>query len=402
MITRLSSILILLTFLVGCKKEATISEGKWRGEIALSEGSVNMPFNMEVEGKAPNQKIYLINGEERILLDEIKRSEDSVSIPMHIFDAEIVAKVEEAKLTGSFIRPNIYTLPFKATMSDQRFTDKLEKPAGNISGKWAVNFIKPDGKKNFAIGLFTQKGNNLTGTFMTKTGDYRFLDGIVTGNKLKLSTFDGSHAYLFEAEIEGDSLKNGHFWAGKTGHYQWEAKKDETVELPDANSLTFLKEGYETISFEFPNLEGKQVSLTDEKFKDKVVIVQILGSWCPNCMDETAFYAPFYKEYKDKGVEIVGLAYETTDEFSEAQRKLKRMQKRFDIQYEMLFAGRPGGAAKSLPMLNHVMSFPTSIVIDKTGKVRQIHTGFSGPGTGKYYEEFVHEFTALIDKLIAE
>ncbi|MFT7308984.1 MAG: hypothetical protein ACI964_001568 [Spirosomataceae bacterium] len=59
-------------------------------------------------------------------------------------------------------------------------------------------------------------------------------------------------------------------------------------------------------------------------------------------------------------------------------------------------------AAKSLPMLDHILSFPTLITIDKKGKVREIHTGFSGPGTGAYYDKFVTDYNRLIEKLLNE
>ncbi|MEH0155678.1 TlpA disulfide reductase family protein [Limibacter armeniacum] len=383
-------------------EETSLTTGKWRAEIALNDGSHKMPFNFEVIGNGHDQKIFILNGEERLLLNELNFNGDSVTIPMHIFDAEIVAKVEEGKLTGNYRKPGIYSLPFHAELGNDRFTDNLEVPVADVSGKWAVDFQKPDGNSTFAVGVFEQKGNQLTGTFMTQYGDYRFLEGIVTGKELKLSTFDGAHMYLFEATIDGDQITQGDFWSGKTGHRTWTAKRDENVALPDASSLTHLKEGFETIDFTFPNIEGKEVSISDERYKGKVVVVQILGSWCPNCMDETAFMAPFYQKYKDKGLEVIGLAYENTDKLEVAAKKMKRMKDRFDIGYELLYAGQPKQAEASLPMLEKIVSFPTSILIDRNGKVVNIHTGFNGPGTGEYYDQFVEEFTAKVEHYLAE
>ncbi|GAA4820347.1 TlpA disulfide reductase family protein [Algivirga pacifica] len=407
---RITTTLLLLGLLWGCQKESKEDKvsklvGKWKGIIGLNDGKVDMPFLFELK-KADNEaevEAYLINGadEELILIDNITFTGDSLIMPMHIFDAELRAKVGENGLEGEYVKIGAYGLPFKAEKGTSRF-DIGDAPVANITGKWKVTFTKKDGGETPAIGVFKQNDSKVTGTFLTKTGDYRFLEGVIDGKTLKLSTFDGTHAYLFTAEVADGKITNGQFWSGKTGYRTWEATLDPGVELPDPTTLTHLKEGYESLSFSFPNLEGKQVSLEDEKFKDKVVIVQILGSWCPNCMDETKFLAPFYKQYKDKGVEVIGLGYENTDDFEVAKKKLERMKKRFDIQYELLYAGQPSEAAASLPMLNHVMSFPTSIIIDRSGKVRQIHTGFSGPGTGEYYEHFVEEFTLLIDKLVEE
>ena len=174
--------------------------------------------------------------------------------------------------------------------------------------------------------------------------------------------------------------------------------------LPDPTTLTFLKPGYSSLDFSFKNTQGKTISLKDPAYRGKVVLVQIMGSWCPNCMDESRFLAPYYQKNKKRGLEIIGLAYEKSTDPSFAYPKLDRMKERFGIQYEVLLAGTndKSVAAASLPALEKVLSFPTLIVIDKKGMVREIHTGFSGPGTGVYYDKFKSDFTRLMDQLLAE
>jgi thiol-disulfide isomerase/thioredoxin len=255
-----------------------------------------------------------------------------------------------------------------------------------------------------SVGNFTQNGTAVQGSFLTPTGDYRFLNGSLNGDSLFLSTFDGSNAMLFKAVIEADGTLKGAQWSGVKAYKTWTAKLDTDAKLPDATKLTFLKPGYDKVDFSFPDSEGKTVSLSDPKYKDKVVIIQILGSWCPNCMDETNFLAPWYDKNKDRGVEIVGLAFERSDKPEVSNPKIKKMISRFGMNYPVLLAGTNSdeATAKALPMLNKVMSYPTTIFIDKKGKVREIHTGFSGPGTGEYYDQFVEEFNGLISKMISE
>ena len=380
-----------------------IKEGTWR--VALQTQGQEIPFILESEG---DQALYLVNGEERIKLDEIEQQGDSVRIGLHIFDADLIARVDNGKMKGRFIKNDTgapYSIPFTAVHGNQnRFKADPAPASFNYDGKWEVVFTDKDGKSYDAIGVFKQDGNDLTGTFLTETGDYRYLEGQVDGDQLKLSTFDGNHAYLFTATpAAGEELK-GEFFSGLTGYETWTAKRNEQAKLANADSLTFLKPGYEKLSFSFPNLDGKQVSLDDPKYKDKVVIVQLLGSWCPNCMDETAFLAPYYEQNKDRGLEIIGLGFERSPEFDQAAARLEKMKDRFDIKYDLLVAGTSDkeAAAKALPALNHIMSFPTTIFIDRDGKVRKIHTGFSGPGTGKYYEEFVTDFNKTVDELLAE
>jgi len=158
------------------------------------------------------------------------------------------------------------------------------------------------------------------------------------------------------------------------------------------------------VEFSFPGLDGKPISLTDKKYQGKVVVLQLFGTWCPNCMDETKFLTNWYDNNKNRGVEIIGLAYEVKDDFDYAKTRVQKMKDKYNIGYDFVIAGTSerGNAAKSLPMLNHVMSFPTAIIIDKKGKVRNIHTGFSGPATGGYYLDYVQEFNVLMDELLAE
>lgn len=383
-----------------------IKAGSWR--TVLKAQGQEIPFIMQATENEGRQIIYLINGDERIMLDEIEEVGDSIRIGLHIFDADLIAKVDADKMTGRFVRNDLsapYSVPFTAQYGKQkRFDESPETPAFNYDGKWEVVFTDKEGKSYNAVGIFNQLDGKLAGTFLTETGDYRYLDGQVDGKQLKLSTFDGNHAYLFTAvPITTDSLK-GEFYSGLNGYETWKARRNEQVKLTDADSLTFLKPGFEKLSFTFPDLNGEKVSLSDPKYKGKVVIVQLLGSWCPNCLDETLFLSPFYDQNKARGLEIIGLGFERSPEFEKAASRLRKMKDRLNINYDLLVAGVSDkeAAAKALPALNHVMSFPTTIFIDRTGQVRKIHTGFSGPGTGKYYEEFVAYFNKTVDALLAE
>jgi peroxiredoxin len=384
----------------------TLKAGPWR--VALQAQGQEIPFIMEAEEQNGKTVLYLVNGEERILVDDIKEEGDSLKIRLHIFDADLIAKVEGDKMAGRFTRNDLkkpYSVPFTAEHGKtNRFKENPAPATYDFNGKWEVVFTKKDGKSYPAIGVFEQKDNYVTGTFLTETGDYRYLEGQVEGDQLKLSTFDGNHDYLFTAQPGDENTLKGEYYAGLYDYETWTAKRNENAQLAKADELTFLKPGYESLSFTFPDVNGKQVSLSDEKYKGKVVLVQLLGSWCPNCMDETKFLAPYYTKNKDRGLEIIGLGFERAQGYENAVPRLKKMQERFDIEYDLLYAGPADkeAAAQALPALNHVLSFPTTIFIDREGKVRKIHTGFSGPGTGKYYEEWVTDFNKTMDQLLAE
>lgn len=387
-----------------------IETGIWRATLKTSSAA-EIPFNFELIDSAGTKYIKLINGEERLRVDEISFSSDSVFIRMPLFDTEIRAKNKGNMLSGRWIihlANRDAVMQFDAKSGDDwRFFKANKNSNANISGRWSTTFTSLDSADTtIAVGEFREENGRVSGTFLTSTGDYRFLEGMVADNKLYLSSFDGGNAYLFTANILNDSsMVDGKFYSGFSSIKNWHGSKDENAILPDAYALTALKKGFNKIDFTFPALNGSKVSLSDDTFENKVVLVQFLGSWCPNCMDETAYLVPFYNIYNKKGVEIIGLAYERTKDFERSKKNVERLRDRFNIPYTLLLTGYTNNNAEvaaSLPMLSNFEAFPTLIIIDKKGQVRKIHTGFAGPGTGKYYTEFVQEFEKTIDALLAE
>lgn len=403
---------VLLLLISACNPSVkeNFKAGTWRATLKTQLGA-EIPFNFEVIDSADKKMIDIINGKDRFRVNEITLTDDSVLIQMPLFDSEIHASIEGKNLSGRWIKhlaDSNVVMQFEATPdASWRFFNTDVKTKFSVNGRWSATFVTQDKKDTtHAIGEFKQNGTGLTGTFLTTTGDYRFLEGTVSKDKIYLSTFDGSNAYLFTGKLENDStIVNGTFYSGLSSVENWTAKKDDKAILPDAYSLTALKPGHTKINFSFPDLKGNKVSLADPKFQNKVVVIQFFGSWCPNCMDETAYLAPFYKKYKDRGVEVVGLAYERSTDFERSKKNVVRMKDRFGVTYDMLITGYTkdkGEVVKSLPMLNQFVAFPTTVVIDKSGKVRKIHTGFNGPGTGEHYTAFVKEFEKIIDDLLAE
>jgi thiol-disulfide isomerase/thioredoxin len=394
----------LSVWILSCttQKPVELKTGTWRGVIEMQ--GQQLPFQFDVEKMDSAYVAYLRNDTEKIMLDDIKIKNDSVTMMLHVFDASLKAKIEGDKLTGKFIKYYAADadLPFTAAFGeDFRFTN--EKTAStDFSGKYQVQFYT-EKDTSVSVAILKQIGNVVTGTFLTTTGDYRYLEGNAIGDELKLSAFDGNHAFIFTAKKSGDTLK-GDYFSGKSGHETWVGMKNENAKMPDEESLTYLKPGYEKIEFSFPDLNGNKVSLTDEKYNDKVVILQIFGTWCPNCMDETKFLKGWYAANKDRGVEILGLAYERKDDFAYASERVKKMKSKWEVPYEFVIAGvnDKAKASETLPALNKVLAFPTTIFIGKDGKVKHIHTGFSGPGTGIYYDQFKERFNQIVNELLAE
>ena len=392
------------------------AQNVWKAAIHRPDGN-DIVFNFmffasQQKGSAQKQKntLYVMNATERLRVDSVEFRNDSVFIKMPVFESSFKAKIENQKWNGVWIKGTAgqdQVLPFTAEAGKQRFTVDEGNAKQNITGRWAVTFATDKSKEEASIAEFKQAGNKLTGTFLTPTGDYRYQEGIVTGNHLKLSGFDGGHAYLFTADIiNNKTITNGIFFSGGKYKEGWSAVKDANAKVHTDVAAMFLKPGEEKLNFHFPDLNGKEVSINDERFKNKVVIVQLLGSWCPNCMDETNFLSDYYNKNKQREIEVVALAYEYSTDFQRSVKSLTKFKERFNVQYPMLITGVTVNdtlrTEKTLPQVTPIKVFPSTIVIDKKGKVRKFDTGFFGPGTGQHYEDYKKEFYATIDKLLKE
>ncbi|PHN02872.1 TlpA family protein disulfide reductase [Flavilitoribacter nigricans] len=369
-----------------------------------------LPFNFEVIYENETDfYIEIRNGEERIRLDDIvmgrdpRTAKDTILIDIPIFDSYFKGIYEENLIEGTWVVRNReeYIIPFVARFGqDHRFTTLRKDPVMDLSGKWKTFFEVDTDNPLPAIGEFQQDGNHLLGTFRTETGDYRFLEGTVQADKLYLSCFDGSHAFLFEGKIQPDSTIIGIFRSGK--HYKtiWEAQLDPTFTLADPDSLTSMKEGEQSISFSFPDAEGNIISLSDKRFENKPKIIQLMGTWCPNCWDETKFLIDYIQEYSPEGIEFLALAFEKYRDKDRALRAIDTYQKRMNLPYPILWAGfhEKAEALEALPMLRNIDAFPTLIFLDRNNQVVKIHSGFNGPATSKY-DEFVSDFNKTVQSL---
>lgn len=399
--------LLFIICFISCEDKPNskvLEKGYYRVVLEVQDQQ-ELPFIMYVSSK---NSLEILNAEEIVLVDEITYKNDSVYIQTPVFEGYIVAKITEEGFEGSFIKESLDRIvPVKAEKNnEERFPIKNEKTSENLGGIWEVVFSENSKEERYiAKGIFEQNGNQITGTFRTTTGDYRYLEGVVDGKTFKLSTFDGAHAFLFTGSIDGDNI-SGDFYSGDHWKEPFVGKRNSSYTLPSSNELTFLKEGYDTFDFSFPDLNGNLVSIKDERFKNNVVVVQIMGTWCPNCLDESKYFSQFYKDNRDLDIEFVSLAFEAAKTPEIAIKRIKRLKEKIGIEYPILL-GNYGGEEKTLaedklPMLNHIISYPTAIFIDKKGNVRRIHTGFNGPATGQKYLDYKKEFEDFVALLLSE
>ncbi|MBB6271733.1 thiol-disulfide isomerase/thioredoxin [Pedobacter cryoconitis] len=396
---------LCMAFSLYTSAQLNVKQGHWHASLQRKDGH-HLPFEMDIQQKNGITTCYILNSTERIKTEDPVYSGDSVLIKMPVFESYFKIKIiNKDSLNGIWVtkgESKDIILPFAASAGEGRFPYRKTNNPKQVQGKWSIEFTRANKTKRPAIGEIVQKGSSLSGSVLTPAGDYRYLDGVVSGDSLFLSTFDGSHALLLTAKIKGDSL-SGYFYAGQSGLETWTAVKKADVVLTPA--VTAIKEDSDgKLDFTFKDLKGKPVSLQDERFKGKVVILQLMGSWCPNCMDETAFLSKYYLKNKDRGVEIIALAYELSTDEERSKKSLQKFQTQFNVQYTMLntgaTAGDPQRTEKTLPQLTAIKVFPTTIILDKNGKISDINTAFYGPGAGDYHLKYKENFEKKINNLL--
>ena len=401
-------VLLLSIVLAGCGESHDLqpNNGIWRAELKVAPGHV-LPFNFKLkksESDVYSMEIY--NAEEVIQVDEIVVQNDSIIIKTPVFEGYISASFTANAMHGKFIKESLdRVVPFSAIYGKETRFEVQDTSHFNLSGVWETNFNSGTDEAYIAKGIFAQQGDRITGTFETTTGDYRFLEGVVDGDSLKISTFDGAHAFLFAAKAS-DSTLNGIYYSGNHSQEPFVGRRNHQFELPDPDSLTFLKAGFDRFDFNFEAYDGALVSLSDPAYRDKVVLVQIMGTWCPNCLDETKFYVDYLNRNKNTDLAVVALAFEYAKTRQKAFERIDRLKVRIGVEYPILLAQFGTSdkleAQKKLPMLNHILSYPTTIFIDKKGVVRKIHTGFNGPATGAKFITFKAEFNTFVQQLLEE
>lgn len=382
--------------------------GIWRGWLDRPNGDI--PFHFELVREGDQWSGWLINDPDRTPIPKVSWDGKELVLDITHYDSVLRAKPNAAgdQWDGTWR---------KRSKGDKWIEMAFHGKPGNhprfvrlgffsellksLEGTWAVKFAADEDP---AIGLFkcTSKGE-ATGTFLTTTGDYGYLAGVFNGQNLRLSNFDGAHAFLFIARMGEDGVLNGDFWSRDTLVDTWTATKDPNATLPDAFTMTKGVDNADLAKVAFPDVNGKVRSLADPDLVGKARVIEVFGTWCPNCHDASHYLADLHRRFRDRGLVVVGLAFELTGDLPRDTQQVKTFAQRHQIDYPLLVAGVSDRdkASASLPMLDKLRAYPTLIVLDGAGKVRGVYTGFSGPATGDAYTAFQTKFESLIEGLLA-
>lgn len=334
----------------------------------------------------------ILNGDEVIELHQIKtKKKNHLTLEIPTYQVSLSLDVNGNQLSGLFVRSNGTHMKVEGKPGQELFPLSSEK-AAQFNGRWQVQDQK--GENNVLI--LEQQGKKIKGSYLTKYGDYRSFQGVVQGSKFIAASFDGVYNYLIKGELKDNKLK-----AQLLANYKIELHgvRNEKAQLVNPYELTQVES---KLSFSFPDLNGNAISLSDKEYQNKPVIIQIFGSWCPNCIDELNYLIPWYEENSKRGIKIIAISFERTNDLKRAQMILKKLSQRHQLNYPMLIAGVSSEETpeKKLSGIKDFMAFPTTIFLDKNHNVHKVHTGFNGPSTGEFYREWQKEFNQTVDKLL--
>ena len=407
------SVLLVLTtvvLLAGCADPETVfpAEGEWRAWLDSPGGE--LPFGLEVSRDGAEMEVVIINGSERIDVPRVEANGAELVLGIDHYDSTIVAKVTDGgtRLSGRWEKTTgpqqTASLSFHAEAgSQERFRhDDADDPATDaaIDGRWTVEFSSSD---DSAVGIFSSlPDGSIEGTFLTTTGDYRYLAGRFDGGRLRLSCFDGAHAFLFDARLQADGSLAGDFWSRDSSHETWTARRSPAANLADAFAQATTVSDTDIGRISYPDLDGRPRLLDDPEFAGRARLLYVFGSWCPNCGDATRLMVELDRRYRQRGLSIVGLAFEVTGDVSRDSQQVRRYADYHQVKFPLLLAGLSdkSEASTAFPVIDRVRAYPTTVFLDHAGVVKAVHSGFSGPATGEAHEELKRRFESLIEDLL--
>jgi thiol-disulfide isomerase/thioredoxin len=291
--------------------------------------------------------------------------------------------------------------PFKARRAAD-VSDAAVLDAPSIDGVWILGARSTKGESAWRF-IVRQHGADVSATILRVDGDTGTVSGSYRDGRFVLSHFSGARPMLLEVT----PIADGNLKVKQNGKTELLAARPDTTRAreigtpTDPDGHTSVTDPAEPLRFSASDLAGRVVTNTDRQFRDKVVLVNISGSWCPNCHDEAPFLAALYRKYRSRGLEVVTLSFEEKDQLENPTR-LRAFIEQYGIGYTVLLAGEPDQVNEKLPQAVNLNAFPTTFLLGRDGRVRGVHAGFPSPGSGEFYTRAERDITSRIETLLAE
>ena len=389
--------------------------GAWQAEIVAArpgiEDSYRVPVVLVVERTQSGMTAALANGSDRIAFNSVQRVGQTLTLHLDQYDAVLTLHCTQgvkicSRLEGEYSRQRSTGVShYAVTATRQRHGEPMDH--ATLAPDWQFAFTGPDGKpasEPTAPGHFTLQADRVEGTIAPVSGDYGLLHGTLRQGELHLSRFDGIHLLRLDGHLVSPERIEGVFHVSPGNPLSFVATSTTAPEgFAEAEQLTHVEDPKAIFHFHAEDATGAIITEADPRLQGKVVLLDMFGTWCPNCQDEAPLLQAMYEKYRGRGLEVVGLSYEYTNDRARSLRLIEIYRKKFGITFPLLLAGTTdkGEVERTLPQLKNFGAFPTTIFLDRHGRARLVHAGFTGPATGRF-EEVRHSFERTLDELLSE
>ena len=414
LLRRMATTFVLASFfLLFCAGPASAADSKIDGlwDATVLVGQAEIPFHFEIASTGGQVQGFFFEGDRKIGSTSGQFVNNQLVLQYEFLYTTLTATFDGEQLRGTYQRhrKNGGEYPFRARRFRPADPDTADPP--DIAGSWEMtpagedHSPTKDPRAPLSWKLYLrQSGQEVSGAILRVDGDTGRLTGRWHGNTLVLSHFAGERPVLFEASLRPDGTldvtynRMNKYLAARVS----EARAKGIPEPPDPSRFTTVKDPSVPIQLAITDLSGKTVSSSDPQFSNKVVLVTIGGTWCPNCRDEAPFLAELYKQYHARGLEIVDLSFEAAGDPAEDLPRIASFIREFAISYPVLYAGAEGEVPDKLPQLVHFGAYPTTFFLGRDGRVRAVHAGFASSATGEANTQLARDTRATIERLLAE
>ncbi|HUF09305.1 MAG TPA: TlpA disulfide reductase family protein [Rhodothermales bacterium] len=375
--------------------------GAWAGHAAIADDQL-LPISAHLNLVDDPPSGYFLVGTERTEIPEIVFAGDSLRLVFAEYGAEMAGRVTGDRFAGRYtrFRTDTTSFPFVLFWEPEPHAQSVE--ARRLSGTYQVYFHYPDRIDSSSVAILTSTNGEVAGTIIHPSGDYGLLEGHFDGTRLRLARFTGWQAIMLDLEFTT---------AGLEGNLYSRAEPPVPVTFRPApedarehGAITRMRDPNVPFRFAGVTIEGDSVTSEDPRFQGNPIVVDIMGTWCHNCLDAAPLLENAWEEHRDEGLQVVSLSFEITDDFEAARKNIGLFARRFNISFPVLFCGslaEENVNARLRGQLEDFFSYPTTLFIDRTGKVIDIHTGFNGPGTGtERYQEQMRKFEDAVARIL--
>jgi thiol-disulfide isomerase/thioredoxin len=379
-------------------------EGTWDATVAVN--NVSVPFKIEIDGTGADVHSYFFNGDDRVNPSNSGTFQNgSLVLTFDSYATKLEATLNDGVLTGTYGGGSGNAYAFQAKRHDPSMVASSDQHVPDISGLWEIQVKSPKGESAWHF-VVNQTGAKIDAAILRVDGDTGTLSGNFKDGKFILSHFTGERPFYVEVTPQADGslqlqIASFHDTQTLVALRPAEARARNLAPPDDPTQHTRVKDASQPLRFCFPDLNGRILSNTDDRFQGKVVLVNITGSWCPNCHDEAPFLEELYRKYHGQGLEIVALDFEPAEQLQSLSR-VRAFIKRYGIEYTYLIAGEPSQLNDKIPQAENLNAWPTTFFVGRNGLVRSIHTGFTSHASGELDSRLRDEVRSEIAQLLSE